>query len=60
MNELMTDFDVLLHGITVPLSNSVKYLGVTLDSKLTFESHIKSLEANLSKAVGIICKLKIH
>ena len=58
MNELVTDFDVLLNGTTVPLSNSVKYLGVTLDSKLTFDSHIKVLETNLSKAVGIIFKLK--
>ena len=58
MNELVTDFDVLLNGTTVPLSNSVKYLGVTLNSKLAFESHIKILETNLSKAVGIICKLK--
>ena len=58
MNELVTDFDVLLNGTTVPLSNSVKYLGVTLDYKLTFESHIKILETNLSKAVGFICKLK--
>ena len=58
MNKLGTDFDVLLNGITVPLSNSVKYLGVTLDSKLTFKSHIKILETNLSKAVRIICKLK--
>ena len=59
MIELVTDFDVFLNGITVPLSNSVQYLGVTLDSKLTFEIHIKTLEANLSKAVGIICKLKV-
>ena len=51
MNEFLTDFDVLLNGITVPLSNSVKCLGVTLDSKLTFENHIKILETNLSKAV---------
>ena len=58
MIELVTDFEVLLNGITVPLSNSVQYLGVTLDSKLTFEIHIKILETNLSKAVGIICKLK--
>ena len=58
MIELVTDFDVFLNGITVPLSNSVQYLGVTLDSKLTFEIHIKNLETNLSKAVGIICKLK--
>ena len=50
--------NVFLNGITVPLSNSLKYLGVTLDSKLTFESHIKILESNLSKAAGIICKLK--
>ena len=58
MNELVTDFDVLLNGTTVPLSNSVKYLGITLDSKFTSESHIKILETNLSKAVGTICKLK--
>ena len=50
MNELVTDFDILLNGITVPLFNSVKYLVATLDSKLTFESHIKILETNLSKA----------
>ena len=56
--ELVMDFDVFLNGITVPLSNSVQYLGVTLDSKLTFEIHIKILETNLSKVVGIICKLK--
>ena len=58
MNVLVTDFDVLLNGTTVPLSNSVKYLGVTRDSKLTFDSLIKILETNLSKAVGMICKLK--
>ena len=58
MIELVTDFDVFLKGITVPLSNSVQYLGVTLDSKLTFEIHIKIIKTNWSKAVGIICKLK--
>ena len=58
MIELVTAFDVFLNGITVPLSNSVQYLGVTLDSMVTFEIHIKILETNLSKAVGIICKLK--
>ena len=58
MNELVTDFDVLLNDTTVPLSNPVKYLGVTLGYMLTFKSRIKVLETNLSKAVGIICKLK--
>ena len=53
MNELVTDFGVLLNGITATLSNTVKYLGVTLESKLTFESHIKILETSLSKAVGM-------
>ena len=57
--ELETDFDVFLNGITVPLSNFVQYLGVTFDSKLTFEIHIKILETNFSTAVGIICKLKL-
>ena len=59
MNKLVMDFDVLLDGIAVPLSNSVKYLRATLDSNLTFESHFKIVQTNLSKVVGIICELKL-
>jgi len=38
--------------------NRVKYLGVFLDSQLNFQAHIKIVEQNISKSIGIISKLK--
>ena len=35
-----------------------KYLGIRLDVKLTFSSHIKVLEHKIAKSVGILSKLK--
>ena len=39
-------------------SNSVKYLGAIIDSKLQFSTHIKKLAHRISKAVEIMFKLK--
>ena len=33
---------VKMDGIQIPFSNSVKYLGVTLDNKLTWKPHIEA------------------
>ena len=32
----------------IPINESVKYLGVTIDNKLNFEIHIKQLESKIS------------
>ena len=37
---------------------NVKYLGVQMDSKLTFNSHIKMIENKISISIGINIKLK--
>ena len=37
---------------------SIKYLGIMIDSKLTWDVHIKNLESTLSTASGIISKLR--
>ncbi|MFG1588192.1 reverse transcriptase domain-containing protein [Staphylococcus aureus] len=34
---------IALSGVSIPTSNSLKLLGVTFDSNLTFNSHIKSI-----------------
>jgi len=39
---------------------SAKYLGVTLDEKLNFMSHIKTLEPKIARSVGILSKLKYY
>ena len=43
----------------IPLSNSLfqKHLGLTLDTKLNFSEHIKSITKTIGKAVGLLRKL---
>ena len=50
--------NVTLNNTVLNQSNSVKYLGAIIDSKLNFDTHIKKLAHRISKAVGIIFKLK--
>ena len=42
----------------VPLSHSTKFLGVTLDENLTWTLHIQNISNKVSKAIGIIHRLK--
>ena len=50
--------NVTLNNTVLNQSNSAKYLGVIIDSKLNFDNHIKKLAHRISKAVGIKFKLK--
>ena len=45
-----------LCGSRLELSNSLKLLGVTIDNKLTFEKHIRSLAASIAQKTGLIRK----
>ena len=36
----------------------VKYLGVLIDSNLTWKYHISLVASKISKSIGIICKLR--
>ena len=47
-----------LNGKTLPLSKSVKYLGVQLDDHLSWKFHFESLAVKLRKSNGIISKLR--
>ncbi|GFW22014.1 RNA-directed DNA polymerase from mobile element jockey [Trichonephila clavipes] len=41
--------DIYLHNERIPWSQSTKYLGVTLDKKLTFKQHITRIRENFIK-----------
>ena len=47
-----------LNRIKIFESTKIKYLGVIMDSKLTWKHHIFELRKKLNKAVGMIYKLK--
>ena len=45
-----------LCGTSLEESDHLVLLGVTLDSKLTFEKHIRQMAASISQKVGILRK----
>ena len=51
-------FDIQLGGISLNRTNSVRYLGVLIDSNLNWKYHIESLEKKLSTACALVCKLR--
>ena len=50
--------NITSNNAPVNVVSSTKYLGVIFDNKLEFKEHIKTLENNVARAVGILTKLK--
>ena len=46
------------HFICLERKDYVKYLGVLIDSNLTWKHHISHIASKISKSVGIICTLR--
>ena len=44
--------------ISLEYKDYVKYLGVLIDSNLTWKQHISHIASKLSKIIGIICRLR--
>ena len=53
-----SNLTIKINNSIIHFSESVKYLGVIIDSKLSFASHIKYIESKLTRANGIIGRLK--
>ena len=58
LNKPPPTIDLSLNNSLILISNSAKYLGVTIDSLLKFDKHISSIEHKISRTVGIISKLR--
>ena len=52
------DLSLMLNNVKIETPKVTKYLGILIDDKLTFKSHIHHLESKLSRSVGIIARLK--
>ena len=43
--------DLKMYGVTLPMKKEVKYLGVTLDTKLTFQTHVNNVTTKATRAL---------
>ena len=48
----------LLNDVEIQVSHTVKYLGIFLDDRLSFKTHIDFLVPKISRSVGIMIKLR--
>jgi hypothetical protein len=56
--EITTNLNFRLSGQKLNLSKSVKYLGLILDENLTWQSQINILKMKLSRATGLLAKIR--
>ena len=47
-----------INGENIKQVNSTKFLGIIIDSKLTWKQHIAHIQHKISKTTGIICKTR--
>lgn len=52
------NFRICLDGKLINRTDKTKFLGVWIDSKLSWRDHINSISLSVSRSVGILCKLK--
>ena len=57
-NKLIDDIDVKILDVQIQRVYVTKFLGVQVDSQLTWKKHIKYTCRKLSKCVGILCKAR--
>ena len=59
-NKCNNDFCIDTLNGKLPKKNAIKYLGVMVDHKLTWEEHTRHVIQKLTKARGILAKLRHH
>ena len=52
--------NIIIRNSTVSFTNEIKFLGVTIDNKLSFNSHISSVCNKITKSIGILRKLSTY
>ena len=52
------ELSIYYNNALIEMCASSKYLGINLDTKLDFKSHIANIETKISRSVGILSKLR--
>ena len=57
LNEVPDDFNIVIEGANIPVGKTVKILGITLDRKLTWNDHIRTVEAHCNKTLQLLRRI---
>ena len=52
------DFDIKIDGLSLIEKKSTQFLGITIDSNLLWNDHIRNVHTSVSRSIGILRKLK--
>jgi len=52
------NFEISMNGVKIQQTDSIKYLGVIIDNRLSWKQQISSLYRKLSQARGVVCKIR--
>ena len=52
------NFSLTVGGHDIPFSNYTKYLGIIIDEELSWRKHYNYIANKLSKATGILCRIR--
>ena len=47
-----------MNNVPVKKVKCIKFLGVVIDSNLTWLEHIKHIKSKISRGIGILCKAR--
>ena len=54
----LSNYNIVLNGSTIAQTDSTKFLGLYLDSHITWKIHIDSICSTISKILGILYKIR--
>lgn len=56
--QLIPGCNININGVNIEKAETTKFLGVTLDSTLSWQKHISIIKGKIARGVGIICKAR--
>ena len=57
-NHNPTSFKVIVNNHRISPEDKLKYIGVLIDNKLSWKPHVQKVKTQLSRACGVLTKLK--
>ena len=52
------DIEIQFLNTSISANDQIKYLGVTIDTRLNFEEHIGIVAKKISRSLDVMCKLR--